>query len=119
MTDKTPTDLQLLADTIAVEHASFEYQLKELKARQTAIDTSWKELEKAMIDHDIKSIKGDWGSVTIAERDVFSGSVDDVPRKFIKKALDTKKIKTFFTLEGKLPKGVEHRVTKYLTKRIK
>ena len=72
-----------------------------------------------MIEHDIKSLKGDWGSLTIAERTNFKVDLDNLPTKFVKKVADTTKIATAYKLDGKLPKGVETSTTKYLTKRIK
>lgn len=113
-------ELQKRIEENAELQAKITNQIQELKDQQLLIDTTWKEIEKAMVENDIKSIKGEWGSITIAERDVFSSKdLESVPRKFIKKALDTAKVKTFYTLEDKLPKGVDHKVTKYLTKRIK
>jgi hypothetical protein len=78
----------------------------------------WKNIERQMIEADIKSIKGDWGSLTITERLSFTTS-EDLPAKFYKKVVDSKKLADTFRLEGKAPKGAEPRYTKYLTRRIK
>ena len=79
----------------------------------------WNRVEKDMIAHDVKSIKGSWGSITVAERPNFKADLKELPSKFIKKVADTSKISQYYTLEGKLPKGVERTTSKYLMKRIK
>jgi len=89
---------------------------KEYNERSTAF---WKEVETRMIDNDIKSIKGDWGSLSIAERIGWTIDTDLLPAKFIKKSPDTTKITATYRLEGKAPKGCEPYTTKYLTKRFK
>lgn len=93
-------------------------------ARQREINeqmaAAWKVIEKHMIDNSVKSVKGDWGSVTIAERKGFKvEDMGSLPSRFIKKVPDTDKIKAAVTLEGKLPAGVEEYTTVYLTKHIK
>ena len=80
----------------------------------------WREVEKTMLDNDIKSVKGDWGSVTIAER--MNWQIDDIeaiPKKFIKKVVDTKKLSDTYRLENKPIKGATPAYSKYLTKRLK
>lgn len=94
--------------------------LKRQKEFATKSDLFYKSIEDQMISNSIKSIKGDWGSLTIAERTNYKApSIDDVPPRFIKKALDTSKISAEFKLKGKLPKGVESSQTLYLMKKIK
>ena len=78
----------------------------------------WKEVETQMIDKDIKSIKGDWGSLTIAERLNWETN-EDLPAKFYKKVVDTKKISDTYRLEGKEPKGAIKGTTQYLVKHLK
>lgn len=97
----------------------FQTFLKKQKEAQAQISQTWKDIEQQMIDHDVKSIKGEWGSITIAERTNYQADLDQLPSKFIKKVADTKKIATYAQLEDKLPKGVTISTTKYLTKRIK
>lgn len=120
MADSIPKDLQVQVDQAAELQRSFETKAKELKDAETQIKATWKQVESVMIEHDIKSIKGDWGSITIAERTNYKAEdLDAVPSKFLKKALDTNKIAAAFKLENKLPKGITTSVTQYLTKRIK
>jgi hypothetical protein len=115
-----PSEIQLLANEAAVMQKGFEAQLKQLKADEARIKKTWKDLEKVMVDSDFKSIKGDWGSITIADRTVYKAEdLDEVPKKFLKRTLDTSKIKAHAVMIGELPKGVTESHTKYLTKRIK
>ena len=76
-------------------------------------------IKERMIETDRKTVKGDWGSITLAERTTWYGDVDELPRKFVKKVPDSKKIAQAYTLEGKAPKGATSKTTKYLTKRFK
>lgn len=98
----------------------FQTFLTKQKQARAEIDATWKTIEQQMIEHDVKSVKGEWGSITIAERTNYKvENLDELPAKFIKKVADTTKIGTYHKLEDKLPKGVTISTTKYLTKRIK
>jgi hypothetical protein len=115
-----PKELQQQVDQAAALQQDVEARVKALKTDQERIDATWAQVKDVMVANNIKSVKGPWGSITIAERKVFKATdLKDVPAKFIKKVLDTTKVGSTFTLEGKLPKGVEMSITQYLTKRIK
>lgn len=131
MNDKLTTDLQtavveVLEGEKKLEAAKSALQLNpefkkflemEKKFRETATDV-WKTVEDQMIEHDIKQLKGDFGTITIAERLNWS-TTDELPTKFYKKVVDTKRISDTFRLEGKAPKGATPSYTKYITKRLK
>jgi hypothetical protein len=89
---------------------------KKVKDQATLL---WETVKNEMIANDVKSIKGDWGSVTIAERLDWTVDKDLLPPKYFKKEVDKTKLSATFRLEGKAPKGAEPKYTKYLTKRIK
>lgn len=77
----------------------------------------WAGIERHMIDNGIKNVKGDWGSLTIAERHSWI-TTNELPKKFTKVVADTKKLTDTFKLEGKEPKGA-HLTYKYnLVKRL-
>lgn len=94
-------------------------KIAALKEQQDKINAEWKAVEALMIQFDVKNIKGNWGSLTIAER--LNWSIDHamLPAKFWKKVPDTTKISSEFRLYGKSPKGCEPSYTKFLTKRLK
>lgn len=92
---------------------------KRQKEVQTQIADFWKAIETEMISKDIKTVKGDWGYITIAERQGWDVNEDQLPNKFFKKVVDTKRITDTYRLEGKAPKGCTPHTTKYLTKHIK
>lgn len=94
----------------------FQQHQKEVNAM---IADYWKKVEEGMIENNIKSIKGDFGSVTVAERTDFDIDYDELPAKFYKKVVDTKKIADTYKLTGKAPKGTTPKIKKYLTKRLK
>jgi hypothetical protein len=54
-----------------------------------------------------KSIKGDWGSVTVTESDKFEIDEAQLAPKFFKKVVDESKIRATYQLEGKAPKGTK------------
>ena len=118
-----------------VEILSMEDQLQKLEARlsensqfkkfiefQRAVREKsaevFKDIEDTMIENGIKSVKGEWGSITIVERTNYSGDLTQVPSRFIKKVLDTTKVSQSHKLEGKLPKGITTTTTKFLQKRF-
>jgi len=97
----------------------FLQKQSQLKDAQTQSAAVWKEIEAKMIESDIKSIKGEWGYITIAERQNWNIDEALLPKKFFKKVVDTKRITDTFRLEGKPIAGAEPYTTKYLTKKIK
>lgn len=91
-------------------------QLREANAKNEEFFNS---LQEKMEGSGTKTIKGDWGSITLAERQGWDIDENELPKKFFKRVVDTKRITDTFKLEGKAPKGATPRVTKYLTKRFK
>jgi hypothetical protein len=81
--------------------------------------TIWGNIEQAMLDNNIKSIKTEKITLSIAERTSFDVDPETLPAKFWKKTPDTTKIGKFYKLEGNPVKGTTPRVTRYLVKRIK
>lgn len=79
----------------------------------------WGKVEQVMLDNNIKSIKTNKMTLTIAERTSFDIDLEQLQPKFIKRVPDTTKIGGTYKLEGKPPKGCTPKVTKYLVKRIK
>ena len=101
------------------QNEQFRRFLELSKTVPAKLDATWKLVETQMLEHNIKSIKGDWGSLTIAERLNWDYDPTMLPAKFFKKVVDTKKLTDTFRLEGKAPRGATPRTTKYLTKRLK
>lgn len=116
-------DLQKQSDDIAVQLESderFNTLIKQQREINTKIADFWKAVEKKMINKNVKTLKGSWGSVTVAERANYKVvDVGLLPLKFTKRSADTTKISHYHQLEGKIPAGVEFSTTRYLTKRLK
>jgi len=110
--------IQAEATTAVNLQQEIEVALKMLKEKQDYINQTWKNVEQQMIENDIKSIKGEWGSLTIAERISFDYDKTELPKKFYKVVVDDKKVADTYKLEGKV-KGATPKWKKYLTKRIK
>lgn len=106
-------ELALMANP---EFRAFQENQKKINA---AIADYWKKVETGMIENNIKSIKGDFGSVTVAERTDFDVDKELLPAKFYTKVVNTKLIADTYKLTGKAPKGTTPKVKKYLTKRLK
>lgn len=98
------------------QFAAFVKMQKDLQAKS---DLVWEAIKNEMIEQGIKSIKGDWGTVTVAERTSFKVDLNVIDEKFTKKAPDNTKIANHFNLEGEAPAGAEPVKTQYLMKRIK
>lgn len=74
-----------------------------------------KKLEKQMIESGVKSITVDnYGKITIVDGKSWKYDQDVLPRKFIKKAIDTTAINQHYQLTGKLPKGATFTPNKYI-----
>lgn len=93
-------------------------KIADLKDAQEEIDDIWKQIESSMIENDVKQVKGVFGTLTIAER-LYWTTTDELASKFYKKVIDSKKLSDTYRLEGKVPKGAQPNVTKYLMKRLK
>jgi hypothetical protein len=104
------TELQL--------NPAFKQFLELQKKVQEQSTKMWTYVEEKMIENDIKQLKGDFGTITIAERLNWK-TTDELPSKFYKKVVDTKKLSDTFRLEGKAPKGAAPSYTKYISKRLK
>lgn len=90
---------------------------KQLEQYESEIKT---ELYEAMKENNIRSIKNDVFSATIATRTTFSAAdPSEVPTEYTKFALDTSKCSQHYGLYGVTPNGVEMKETEYLTWRAK
>lgn len=96
--------------------AKFLTAQKQFKQRSELV---WSVIEQEMIKNDIKSIKGEWGSIGITERMGFTIDEELLKTKYLKKVPDLKKIGDDFKLTGIAPAGATPKTTKFLTKRIK
>lgn len=96
--------------------AQFLEARKAFSDLETAV---WKKVEQVMLDNNIKSIKTDKFTLSIASRMSFDIDSDLLPAKFWKRVPDTTKISGTFKLEGKPVKGTTPKSTQYLVKRIK
>lgn len=97
--------------------AAIEAQFKEAEAKAKE---ATEQIKQAMIDNGVTKIDGDWGYITLAERVTYKAEdIDQVSDEFIKKALDSSKVKAATTLTGELPAGISESRTQYITKKFK
>jgi hypothetical protein len=101
-----------------MQNEQFRQFLELSKTVPQQISDTWNKIEGQMIEHNIKSLKGDWGSITIAEKLAWD-TTDELPAKFYKRVVDTKKLSDTYRLEGRAPRGAMPKTSKYLTKRLK
>lgn len=88
------------------------------KAVNAKADEVWSKVQTAMEDGNIKTLKGDFGTISLAER--LNWSTDDsLPEEFYKKAVDTKRISDWYRLMGDAPQGAKMSTTRYLIKKLK
>lgn len=81
------------------------------------LDKTWAVVQDRMTQYNVKSISGDFGYITMAERKTF---VSDSPApRFTKRVLDAGKVRAYEKLHGKLPEGIGITITPYLSKKIK
>ncbi len=118
---KNPNTKKALA--VLRNYAELEEQLSAVKKEAEA---ATKLIKEAMIEAGVPKItfdpelSGISGYITLAERVGYKvESIADVQPKFLKKVLDTDKVKASATLTGELPKGVVETRTQFVTKKIK
>lgn len=123
--EKAVLDFLQLQSTLEETEASlmkderFRTFLELQKSFKEQSQTVWDNVEKQMIENNVKGIKGDWGSLTIAERLSWDIDSEGLQPRFYKKVVDTTKLSKTYRLEGKAPKGATPVTTQYLMKRIK
>ena len=91
-----------------------------LKNKINTQDSLFREAVKnEMIKHDIPKLKGDWGSITLVNREDFKVTDEKkVPAEYKEEktviVVDTKQIKEDYTLTGVLPAGVDIKKSQYV-----
>jgi hypothetical protein len=110
---KSPTTKKALA--IINKFAQAEAAFKQLEVEKKEAEAK---IIEAMDAHGIPKLEGDWGTITLAARKTFR-AIGEINDEFTKKAIDTKKVGAYYTLNGDLPVGVEVNETKYLVKKLK
>lgn len=107
--EQTKSELAATDDRLA---AFFEL---ERKVKETAKQLDQKILD-GMTDANIKSIKGDWGSITVVERQSFQVDAETLPPEYKRLQPDLKKIGSAYALMGEAPAGVTPKTTRFLRK---
>lgn len=123
-------------EVAVLEIVKLEHQLKELetneqfttmlqmqKAMNDKIAEFWGQLEPRMIalykqGAIDKTLKGEWGSITIVDAKRWA-TTDELPAKFYKKVVDTKKLSDTYDLTHKDIKGATLTMHHHLRKDIK
>lgn len=100
--------------------AKLEAKFKELEAAKKEAEAS---LRDAMIEAGVTKITIDQpgltGYITLAQRTTFvAADLNAVPVDFHKASLDTTKVKSYATLNGVLPEGIDIVKTHYITKKL-
>jgi hypothetical protein len=97
--------------------AQFAEFVAQAKALANVLEEAWGVVEQQMLDRNVKSLKGDWGSISTAERINWKVTADVDPY-YLKTAPDTKKLRAAFDA-GELPTGADFSTSVYITKRLK
>lgn len=116
---KNPNTKKAMA--VLAKFAQLDVQHKALE--KEAKDAT-EQIKEAMIEGNVPKIDIDMpgltGYITLAERTNYSAeSLDVVAEEFLKKALDSAKVKAQVVLTGALPDGVTESKTQYITKKFK
>lgn len=109
--------LEVLAAELQQDPKFAEF-LERQKAFKELEEVVWSNIETTMIENNIRSIKTDKITLTIAERTNWLVD-DELPRRFKKLVPNTKKISDYYKLNGKVPHGATPAPKKYLVKRVK
>lgn len=78
----------------------------EVKKRESQVKSA---LEEKMIESSVKRVVvDDYGTFTIVDGKTWTYDQEKLPRKFIKKSVDTTAVNNYHKLTGKLPKGATY-----------
>lgn len=112
------TDI-LKQESILMQDNRFRQFIERQKIVQEQIANIWKSIEQSMIENNVKSIKGSFGSLTIVSKKGYDIDTENLPQKYFKKVPDTSKIGKTIDLTDKPIPGVSLKEIKYLRKNIK
>lgn len=99
------------------KQTEFSTFVKQAKALQSQLDAAWALVDQQMKSRGISQVKGDWGTLSQAERKTWKAD-DTLPPRFYKQVLDTSKLNFMLTHGDVLPEGLELKVTKYLVRKV-
>lgn len=85
------------------------------KAVNAKADSVWGEIEKKMIEHNIKTIDIDWVKLTIVHGSTLK-VIGIIAPQFTKRVPDTKKINDYIKKTGEVPEGVQKNKNYFLRK---
>lgn len=97
-------------------------RFKQFITLRDRVNTVWantrKDIESVMVPayeagEIDKNVKGEWGSITVTESDEFDVDIKLLPKELKKIVPEMGKIKDYFHLHGKAPKGAVHKGKKY------
>ena len=108
------------ASDVVNQNAKFN-QLVEytayIEAQTKMLKEAWDKVDDAMRTYNIKTLKGDWGTVSRGERKVWTADQNLDP-KFYKQVLDTTKLNAMAKVDM-IPDGASFTISEYLRKSIK
>lgn len=91
--------------------------VSQAQALANVLEEAWGIVEQQMLDRNVKQVKGDWGTLSIAERRNWK-ITGNLPPRFYKQTVDTAKLNFLQGRGEKLPKGATLTKTKYITKKL-
>jgi hypothetical protein len=97
------------------QFADIVAQAKDLQGQ---LEAFWGAVEQQMLEKGISNLKGDFGSISVAERKTWKAT-KQLPPRYYKQVLDTSKLNFLFKAGEKLPEGAEYSTSQYITKRLK
>lgn len=107
----------VILQKFAAKEATYKAAEKEAKEATELIKQAMIEAGVPKIEIDLPELTG---YITLAERTNYKiEDVDKISPEYLKKALDTDKVKAQATLTGELPAGVVENKTQYITKKFK
>ncbi len=101
------------------QNEQFKNYLQLQKAVKTQDALFRESVKNEMIKYEIPKIQGEWGSITLVNREDYKVTDEDkIPTEYKEEktvvVVDTKAIKEDYTLTGVLPAGVEIKKSQYI-----
>lgn len=100
------------------DQIGFAEAVTMLKEVQRQVDAAWKAVEAQMKAHSVTALKGEWGTISLAERKTWKVNLDLLNETYTKRVADTRKLNAAWD-SNELPEGADFTTSIYLTKRIK
>jgi hypothetical protein len=121
MSELETTTRLLQRPQLALEQQPVSQTFLDFLAIHEAVQMAWQGIEQAMLDHSVKQLKGDWGTLSIVtDRKTWKADRELPLEYYNAPTLNSAKLNAMWKNDIPMPAGLDFTVTApYMTRRLK